>query len=80
MYPDMDTHSRRWSERWSWQFILTVLSMLALMLLISVVSEAIAGHAIATEGQIAWQTQLDRVEEGVNCNDLDGAPRGGSIP
>lgn len=60
----------RWSERWSWQFILAVAAMLALMLLVGVVSEALAGHAAAAEAQIAWKTQLDRVDEAVGRNDV----------
>lgn len=83
MYPDMDTHSitrqqgaelqTKWSERWSWQFILAVLSMLALMLLIGVVSEALAWHAVASEAQIAWQARLERMEKAVSQNDLTQA-------
>jgi hypothetical protein len=63
----------RWSERWSWQFILAVLSMLALMLLISVVGEALAWHAVASEAQIAWQARLERMEKAVSQNDLTEA-------
>ena len=59
----------RWSERWSWQFILAIAAMLGLMLLIGVVSEALAGHAVAAEAQVAWQAQLDRVDEALGRND-----------
>ncbi len=63
----------RWSERWSWQFILAIAAMLGLMLLIGVVSEALAGHAVAAEAQVAWQAQLDRVDEALGRNDQDQA-------
>jgi hypothetical protein len=59
----------RWSERWSWQFILAIAAMLGLMLLIGVVSEALASHAVAAEAQVAWQAQLDRVDEALGRND-----------
>ena len=60
----------RWSESWSWQFVLAVAAMLALMLLVGVVSEALAGHVAAAEAQIAWKAQLDRVDEAVSRHDV----------
>lgn len=60
----------RWSESWSWQFILAVAAMLALMLLVGVVGEALAGHVAAAEAQLAWKAQLDRVDEAVSRNDV----------
>jgi hypothetical protein len=59
-----------WSERWSWQFVLAVGAMLALMLLVGAVSDALANHAVAPGAQIAWQAQLDRMEEAVARHDL----------
>lgn len=62
--------SRVWSSRWSFQFIVAVAAMIALMLLVVIVSEVIAGHAVAAESQIAWKAHLDKVEEAVSRNDL----------
>lgn len=59
-----------WSERWSWQFVLAVGAMLALMLLVGVVSEVLANHAVAPGTQLAWQAQLDRMEEALDRHDL----------
>ena len=47
--------------------------MIALMLLVVIVSEVIAGHAVATESQIAWKAHLDKVEEALSRNDLTQA-------
>ena len=65
--------NRVWSSRWSLQFIFAVAAMIALMLLVVIVSEVIAGHAVATESQIAWKAHLDKVEEALSRNDLTQA-------
>ena len=65
--------NRVWSSRWSLQFIFAVAAMIALMLLVAIVSEVIAGHAVATESQIAWKGHLDKVEEALSRNDLTQA-------
>ena len=62
---------RAWSSRWSFQFIVAVAAMVALMPLI--VGEVIAGHAMAAESQIAWKAQLEKVEDAVSRNDLTQA-------
>ncbi|MBI2161538.1 MAG: hypothetical protein HYU25_14370 [Candidatus Rokubacteria bacterium] len=62
--------SRLWSSRWSVQFIVAVATMVALMLLVVIVSEGIAGHAVAAESQIAWKAHLEKVEDAVSRNDL----------
>jgi hypothetical protein len=64
---------RAWSSRWSFQFIFTVAAMIALMLLVVIVTEVIAGHAVAAESQIAWKAQLEKVEDAVSRNDLTQA-------
>jgi len=64
---------RAWSSRWPVQFIVAVAAMIALMLLVVIVSEVIAGHAVAAESQIAWKTHLDKVEDAVSKNDLTQA-------
>lgn len=61
---------RVWSNRWSFQLIFAVASMIALMLLVVLISEVFAGHAMATESQIAWKAQLEKVEEATSRNDL----------
>lgn len=61
------------SSRWSWQFLFAVASMTALMLLIVVVSEVFAWHAIGAEAQIAWKAQLEKVDEAAGRNDLNAA-------
>ena len=65
--------SRVWSSRWSFQFIVAVAAMVALMLLVAIVSEAIAGHAMAAESQIAWKAHLEKVDDAVSRNDLTQA-------
>ena len=62
--------NKLWSRGWSLQFSFAVAAMIALMLLVVVVSEVFAGHAVAAESQIAWKAHLDRVEEAVSRNDL----------
>ena len=62
---------RAWSSRWSFQFIVAVAAMVALMPLI--VGEVIAGHAVAAESQIAWKAHLEKVEDAVSRNDLTQA-------
>ena len=57
-------------DRWSWQFSFAIASMIALMLLVVVVSEAFGNHALGAEAQGAWKTQLERVEQAVSQNDL----------
>ena len=64
---------RAWSSRWSFQFIVAVAAMVALMLLVAIVSEVIAGHAMAAESQIAWKAQLEKVDDAVSRNDLTQA-------
>lgn len=64
---------RGWSTRWSVQFISAVAAMIALMLLVVIVTEVIAGHAMAAESQIAWKAQLEKVDDAVIRNDLTQA-------
>ncbi len=54
-------------------FMLAVASTLALMLLLGAVSDALASHALAGEAQIAWQAQLDRMDEALGRNAQDDA-------
>ena len=49
-------------------------SMLGLALLMTVgADEALADHALGSEAQIAWETQLQRVDDVLARNDLAGA-------
>lgn len=68
--PAEEVMSRLWSSRWSVQFIVAGATMVALMLLVVIVSEGIAGHAVAAESQIAWKAHLEKVEDAVSRNDL----------
>jgi hypothetical protein len=43
------------------------------MLLLGVVGDAVAGHAAAGAAQIAWQAELDRVDEALSRNDVGRA-------
>lgn len=57
-------------DRWPVQFILAVTSMIALMLLIVVVTEAVAGHIAGAERPDAWKIHLEKVEQALDRNDL----------
>jgi len=59
-----------WSNRWSWQFTLTVASMIALMALIVALTDAVAGHTVAAKAQVDWKAKLAKVDEAVGMNDM----------
>jgi hypothetical protein len=53
--------------------ILAIASTLGLIGLVVTVVDVLAGHALGTETQIAWKTQLQRVDDTLARNDLAGA-------
>jgi hypothetical protein len=61
------------SARWYFPLLVAVVSMLALMVLVIVVSDALAGHALGTDARTAWQPHLAKVDAALARGDVAGA-------
>lgn len=59
-----------WSTRWYGPLLFAIASMTGLMLLVVLVADVFADHALATESQIAWQAQLQKVDDALAQNDV----------
>jgi len=62
-----------WSSRWYYPLLLATASMLGLMLLVVMVADVFADHALGTGAQIAWRAQLQRVDDALARNDVASA-------
>ncbi len=62
-----------WSSRWYHPLLLATASMLGLMLLVVMVADVFADHALGTAAQIAWMAQLQRVDDALARNDVASA-------
>ena len=61
------------ASRWSYTLALAAVSMLALTILALLGVEFLADHVMGADPDIAWQSQLERVEAAMARNDLAGA-------
>jgi hypothetical protein len=61
------------ASRWSYALALAAVSMLVLMILALLGVEFLADHVMGADAEIAWQSQLERVEAAMARNDLAGA-------
>ena len=62
-----------WSGRWYVQLLVTIASMLALMVVVGAVNEALAGPADPAGRRTTWRPHLERVEAAILRRDTEGA-------
>lgn len=62
-----------WSGRWYVQLLVTIASMLALMVVVGAVNEALAGPADTAGRRTTWRPHLERVEAAILRRDTEGA-------
>jgi hypothetical protein len=62
-----------WSSRWYWSLLLAIASMLGLMLIVVMVVDAFADHALEPGSQTAWKVYLQDVDDALTRNDFAGA-------